>query len=164
MFNSDQSHAGWTMQFDQHVLQYHFSCSLVIIVTDFLAHNSIPVQIQRKTWQKDNEIQAAWKVAGKNEMERCMCLLCDTITSDVHFALLAGWRIRIGPVRVSREPRANQNQITPDWIISLLSLHCISLLSFCSEINTDLKTSDAEWNFSLKRSSQAKLLHFWPVF
>ncbi len=144
MFNSDQSHAGRPMQFDQHVLQYHFSCLFVIIATDILTHNSITVHsfnvvtIQHKTWQRDNEIQEAWKVTGRNEMERCMCLLSDTITSDVHFALLTGWRIRTGSVGVSREPRANQNQITPDWIISILLLHYISLLSFCAEIN---------WNF-----------------
>ncbi len=150
------------MQFDQHVLQYHFSCSFVIIATDILMHNSIPVHsfnvvtIQRKTWQKDNEIEAAWKVAGRNEMERCMCLLSDTITCDVRFALLAGRRIRIKPVRVSREPRANQNQITPDLIISLLLLHCASLLRWSSE------------KFLLWNQLGAKQITpnepFWPVF
>lgn len=165
MFNN-QSHTGRPMQFDQHVLQYHFSCSFVIIATDFLTHNSITVHsfnivtIQHKTWQKDIEIQEAWKVTGRNEMERCMCLLSDTITCDVHFTLLTGLRIRTGPVRVSREPRANQNQITLDWIISLLLLHCISLLRW-------------SWVFALKSTDFFPKIFpstitpneiFWPVF
>lgn len=83
----------------------------------------------------------------------CMCQLSDRIPCDAHFALLAGWRIRIRPVRVSREPRANRNQINRDCIISLLLLHCISLLRwspefFCSNINTDLRNWVAERDFS----------------
>lgn len=175
-FSSDQSHIERPMQFDQHVLQYHFSCSFVLIVTDFLTHNSIPVHcfnvvtIQWKRWQNDNEIQAAWKVAARNELERCMCQLSDRIPYDAHFTLLAEWRIRIRPVRVSREPRANRNQITRDWIISLLLLHCISLLrwspEFCSNINTNLKELSC-WERFFQRYSRAKSLWTttaWAVF
>lgn len=82
-----------------------------------------------------------------------MCQLSDRIPYDAHFALLAGWRIRIRPVRISREPRANRNLINRDWIISLSLLHCISLLRwrpefFFSNINTNLRNWVSERDFS----------------
>lgn len=57
-FNSDQSHTERPMQFDQHVLQYHFSCSFVLIVTDFLTHNSIPVHCL-------NVVTIQWKMTER---------------------------------------------------------------------------------------------------
>lgn len=78
------------MQFDQHVLQYHLYITILISSRIIQFQFIVLTLLRFSARQKDNEIQAAWKVAGRNEMERCMCLLSDTITCDVRFALLAG--------------------------------------------------------------------------